>query len=61
MTDKELALERFVAHGKDNLVQESQCKQCINNNIYNCKIFGEFPDDYKMATNNIECPERKIK
>lgn len=58
MTEKELALERFVAHGKDKLIQESQCKECANNNIFDCKVFGEFPEEYKMANINKECPEK---
>ena len=58
MNEKELAMERFVATGGDRLIKESQCKRCTNNNVMECRIFGEFPWKYRSSEYDIACSER---
>ena len=62
LTETELAMERFVAHGRDIIVKESQCSNCIENiGPKECNKFKYKPEDYLFASRDIECPERKTK
>lgn len=62
LSEKELAMERFVAHGGDTIVKKSQCADCLENISANeCNKFKHKPEDYLFASRDIKCPERKIK
>lgn len=60
MNEDELAMERFVQHGKDEIIEEGQCVKCENNVGANaCTALVKKPDDYKFGVK--KCPERKVR
>jgi hypothetical protein len=58
MNNDELAMERFVHHGGDNIIEKGQCVDCLNSvGSSGCTILNKRPQHYQLGFE--ECPNRK--